>query len=344
MADYNVGNIEIGIKSSNLKALEGIDKTISKLQDFKKIDKELQNIFLRINQMSNGFSKLSKININPLNQKITEISKSANQFVAALSSMQQPNFAESANSLNKLANAFRQLDKFKSLNFQDIYLSFNRMTRIIEPFLTKLKDSEASLVAMSSVLNSLKVHTISKANRELDAVKNNTEKIAVKSKEIDFSKAFSIGKIYFFFNYSKRIFQLFGRIVASAIDFNETLNKFQVSMGKYYNQSLKFVNSITNAFNLSTESVMNYQSTFKNMLSALGNLDEDVSYKLSETLTRMSLDYASLFNVEVNRAMEQFQAVLSGQINKPCLARKGLREKLTTLINGKSKRQHYSWA
>lgn len=311
---YSVGNIEIGIKTSNLKALEGIDKTISKLQDFKKIDHELQNIFLRINQMSNGFSKLSKININPLNQKITEISKSAEQFVASLSTMQQTNFTESANSLNKLANAFRQLDKLKNIDFKDLYMSFYRINRILEPFLQKLKESEASLVAMASVLNNLKFHVISKASKELDAIRRNTNKIADKSKEVDFNKMFNIGKIYFFINYSKRIVQAFGKIISSAIDFNETLNKFQVSMGNYYEQSLNFVNSITKAFNLSTESIMNYQSTFKNMLSALGNLSDETSYQLSESLTRMALDYASLFNVEVNRAMEQFQAVLSGQI------------------------------
>ena len=50
MAQYNVGNIEIGVISNSKQALSGIDKTLAKLQEFKVIDKNLQNIFLRINQ------------------------------------------------------------------------------------------------------------------------------------------------------------------------------------------------------------------------------------------------------------------------------------------------------
>ena len=314
MADYNVGNIEIGIKSSSLKALEGIDKTISKLQEFKKIDKELQNIFSSINKLTNGFSKLSKLNVNPLNNKITEISKSADLFVKSLSSLQQPNFSETATSLNKLTNAFRQLDKVKTFDFRQMYESFNRLTRIVDPFLQKLQASEKSLLAFSNILSQLKTSKITKINNELDKVDQNTRDIKTNIETTDISKLFNLGKIYFFINYTKRIVQFFGKMVSSAIDFNETLNKFQVSMGENYERSLEFVKDLTKAFNLAEESVMNYMSTFKNMLSALGNLSEDTSYVLSETLTRMALDYASLFNVEVTRAMEQFQAVLSGQI------------------------------
>jgi phage-related protein len=55
-------------------------------------------------------------------------------------------------------------------------------------------------------------------------------------------------------------------------------------------------------------------ATFKNMLDALGDLETGVSYELSESLTQMAIDYASLFNVSIDRAMQQFQSVLSGQI------------------------------
>ena len=70
MANYNVGNIEIGVISNSAKALSSLDKTIAKLQEFKKIDATLQNIFLRINQLGNGLTKISKINVDVLNSKI----------------------------------------------------------------------------------------------------------------------------------------------------------------------------------------------------------------------------------------------------------------------------------
>lgn len=339
MANYNVGNIEIGITGTNRNALSSIDETISKLQEFRKIDKELQKVFGSVNKLTNAFDKLSKLNTNNLSFRIEEISKATGDLNNKLSNIKQPTFVETAKAINRLTNSFRHLDKLKELDFKQMEESFANIDRILTPFLTKLQASESSLNSFATILRKLTPKQITKINKEL----NETDKKAQKVNKSLFS-AFSIGKLYFFYNYSKRMLASTYKMLTSAVDFNETLNKFQVSMGGYYQKSLEFVNDITKAFNLSAESIMDYMSTFKNMLSALGNLSEDTSYQLSETLTRMALDYASLFNVEVTRAMEQFQAVLSGQINKPCLARKGLREKLTTLINGKSKRQLYSWA
>ena len=339
MANYNVGNIEIGITGTNKNALSSIDETISKLQEFRKIDKDLQKTFGSVNKLTNAFDKLSKLNTNNLGFKISEISNATTQLNEKLSNIKQPTFVETAKAINRLSNSFRHLDKIKELDFKQMEQSFANIDKILTPFLAKLQGSESSLNSLATILRKLTPKQIAKINDEL----KKTPKVANNAGK-SLANVFSVGRIYFYYNYSKRMLGLMYKTLTSAVNFNETLNKFQVSMGNSYEKSLKFVNDITKSFNISTESIMNYMSTFKNMLSALGNLSEDTSYQLSETLTRMALDYSSLFNVEVNRAMEQFQAVLSGQINKPCLARKGLREKLTTLINGKSKRQLYSWA
>lgn len=309
MANYNVGNIEIGITGTNKNALSSIDETISKLQEFRKIDKELQKVFGSINKLTNAFDKLSKLNTNNLSFRIEEISKATEDLNNKLSNIKQPTFVETAKAINRLTNSFRHLDKLQELDFAQMEQSFANIDRILTPFLSKLQASESSLKSLAIVLQKLSPKQISRINNEL----NKTSKVA-KGAGKSLSNAFSIGKIYFYYNYSKRMLGSIYKMLTSAVDFNETLNKFQVSMGGYYQRSLEFVNDITKAFNLSTESIMDYMSTFKNMLSALGNLSEDTSYQLSETLTRMALDYASLFNVEVTRAMQQFQAVLSGQI------------------------------
>ena len=152
-------------------------------------------------------------------------------------------------------------------------------------------------------------NSLRKTTKELDNI-NNKSKSASKS----FSTLFNLGKIYFLINYFKRVGTAIGNMASNAVNFNETLNKFQVSMKGYYPEALGFVNELTKAFNLSTESVMDYQSTFNNMLSALGGLSQETSYYLSESLTRMAIDYASLFNVSVETAMSQFESALAGQV------------------------------
>lgn len=172
------------------------------------------------------------------------------------------------------------------------------------------------ITALTDKLSSIGVSNAGNVNKTLDKASENVEKISKSSSNASkhLGKMFSLGKLYFWLNYTKRIADNITNMVTSAINFEETLNKYQVSMGTNYEQGLKFVNNFTKAFNLSTESIMNYQATFKNMLDALGDLSTNTTYQLSETLTRMAVDYSSLFNVQIERSMEQFQAVLAGNI------------------------------
>lgn len=172
------------------------------------------------------------------------------------------------------------------------------------------------ITALTDKLSSIGASNADNVNKTLDKTSENVEKISKSSSNASkhLGKMFSLGKLYFWLNYTKRIADNITNMVTSAINFDETLNKYQVAMGTNYEQGLKFVNDFTKAFNLSTESIMNYQATFKNMLDALGDLSTDTTYQLSETLTRMAVDYSSLFNVQIEKSMEQFQAVLAGNI------------------------------
>lgn len=317
MANYNVGNIEVGVVSSTSAVASDIDKLIKTINKIERLDKAIQDSFISINKLGNGLVKLQKINLDNLTGKFDKISSATQILNDKLSSIKNPNFEDTANALNKLGNAFRQFDKLKNFDFRNMYNSFNSINRIITPFLQKLKDSEASLVAMDNILRSLKTSTITKASRELDKVNKQTksiEKTTDKTKK-NFNQILNIGKIYFFANYFKRVLVSFANIIKASIDFEETLNKFQVSFGEFSNQAENFATRLANAFNLSRESLFNYMSTFNSMLKSLGGISTTQAYDISKTLTQLALDYSSLFNVSVESAMTSFQSVLSGQIN-----------------------------
>lgn len=317
MANYNVGNIEVGVVSSTSAVASDIDKLIKTINKIERLDKAIQDSFVSINKLGNGLVKIQKINLSHLTTQFDKISSATQILNDKLSSIKNPNFEDTANALNKLGNAFRQFDKLKNFDFRNMYNSFNSINRIITPFLQKLKESEASLVAMDNILRSLKTSTITKASRELDKVNKQTksiEKTTDKTKK-NFNQILNIGKIYFFANYFKRVLVSFANIIKASIDFEETLNKFQVSFGEFSNQAENFATRLANAFNLSRESLFNYMSTFNSMLKSLGGISTTQAYDISKTLTQLALDYSSLFNVSVESAMTSFQSVLSGQIN-----------------------------
>jgi hypothetical protein len=123
-----------------------------------------------------------------------------------------------------------------------------------------------------------------------------------------------IAKLYFVRNITKQLGQNLAKVVQYGIDYEETLNLWQVAMKGNIAQARIFVSEMNKAYGISSATVMNYQATFKNMLSALGGISQDTAYGLSEALSQMALDYASLYNTSIESAMTKFQAVLAGQV------------------------------
>jgi hypothetical protein len=129
-----------------------------------------------------------------------------------------------------------------------------------------------------------------------------------------FSFAKALGKIYFIRNYTKQLGQSIANIVQMGVDYAETLNLWQVAMRGNIATAEEFISKMNKAYGIAEETLMRYQATFRNMLSTLGGISPDTSYALSEYLTQMALDYASLYNTSIEKAMTVFQSVLSGQV------------------------------
>ena len=123
-----------------------------------------------------------------------------------------------------------------------------------------------------------------------------------------------IAKLYFVRNITKQLGQNLAKVVQYGIDYEETLNLWQVAMKGNTAEARKFITEMNRAYGISEITLMNYQATFKNMLSSLGGINQEVAYGLSETLSQMALDYASLYNTSIESAMTKFQAVLAGQV------------------------------
>ena len=123
-----------------------------------------------------------------------------------------------------------------------------------------------------------------------------------------------IAKLYFVRNVTKQLGRDLAKVVQYGIDYEETLNLWQVAMKGNTAEARKFITEMNRAYGISEITLMNYQATFKNMLSSLGGINQEVAYGLSETLSQMALDYASLYNTSIESAMTKFQAVLAGQV------------------------------
>lgn len=203
---------------------------------------------------------------------------------------------------------------------------------------TYAEDANKSLSALVTNLNILN-NNINKINTSLNKTqstskkaKNEIKSLADVTKQLSsvsnfvsssFNKMFDVGKLYLYWNVTKRIRDTLVQLINSSIDYIETQNLFDVSMGSQSENAYKFMNTMANTFGMARTELMNYQASFNNVLKSLPGLADETSYVLSETLMKMAGDYSSLFNFTLPQAMEKFQAALTGSV-KPIRDKTGL--------------------
>ncbi len=199
--------------------------------------------------------------------------------------------------VKSLSSLSRVITKIEKLDFSKTEKGFQQLATAITPFIDKIKEAETSLNSLYGILQ-----------------KTGGQKTHRFSGGFGFGGLGSAVTITSTMFLARRLGRFVGEIAQSGADYAETLNLWEVSMGKNIDQATKFVDKLNEAYGVSKETLMNSQAIFKNMLGTLGEIEDKQAYILSEGITQMALDYASLYNVTFEQAMTKFQAALAGQV------------------------------
>ena len=104
-----------------------------------------------------------------------------------------------------------------------------------------------------------------------------------------------------------------------SVNYTETANLFSVSLGKdveglnqYYEQAVSFQEQLEEKLGVNIEQSMRYQALFNSMTKSMG-LGAKEAYTLSENMTKLGYDLASLYNIDPESAMTKLRAGLAGQ-------------------------------
>ena len=200
---------------------------------------------------------------------------------------------------------------------------FNKLTQAAENFNKVITTTITKVDKMGNKSFSKIEKSLDGATTTITKFDENMEEISKTIKHIDkpaktlgdtLKSAFNANKLYLYWNLTKKIRTGLANMVTSAIDYIEAENKFVASMGDSKLEGIKFINTITESIGIARTELMDYVSTYKNILSGLGNFTATEAEKVSESLTQMALDYSSLFNVSTGDAMNKFQSALTGSI------------------------------
>ena len=105
--------------------------------------------------------------------------------------------------------------------------------------------------------------------------------------------------------------KVFANATKEAVDYYETLNLFQVAMKGSIEQGNEFINTISEWYGLDPKNLMQYTGTFYEMAYAV-EAPEKAAQQLSTSLTALSVDLASLFNVDVEKVTNNLTSGIRG--------------------------------
>lgn len=99
--------------------------------------------------------------------------------------------------------------------------------------------------------------------------------------------------------------------VNQSISYVENLNLFQVATGEAYEESLKFIDSMSELYGMDPSNLMRHAGNFYQLADAI-SMPDKASAALSLGLTKATNDIASLFNVDIETVFENLSSGMQG--------------------------------
>ena len=174
----------------------------------------------------------------------------------------------------------------------------------------KLKDYAENLKIINSILKGIDTDK----TRAIDSVSKDINQVADSSKMIGGSlkNVFNLGKITAFAASIKKLGAVISSTTKQSFDFLENFNLFQVAFNGNYQSAERFINKMSEMYNLDESWLTRTVGNFKQLTNAM-NLTAESGEKVATLLTQMSLDISSLYNVDIDRAAETLRSAMAGQ-------------------------------
>ena len=125
-------------------------------------------------------------------------------------------------------------------------------------------------------------------------------------------KAFAVGKFAIFAQAIKKATSFIGEVSKKSADYIETLNVLQVAFDGNTESIRKFASTLSNTLNLDDSTIIKSAAHFKVLSKSMGMATE-TGEKLSELMTKMTLDLSSLYNMDFDKAQTALQYAMEGR-------------------------------
>lgn len=101
--------------------------------------------------------------------------------------------------------------------------------------------------------------------------------------------------------------------ILESMEYTETLNLFTVSMGKYADSAKKYAEYAGEALGIDPAEFMRNQAMFNTVIKGFG-VGADAAAYMSQNVTQLAYDMASLDNITIEEAMQKLNSAIAGEL------------------------------
>lgn len=319
----DIDKLSIQIESRAENAAKGIDTLVSSLRtlnrsvtstnmsklsnDLKTVSSSISSFGRGLNTLSNAAQSLNNINISNL----TAQAQTLNSLASALqplgdASASVKSFNTAIKNLDKSADALPTIiEKINALDLTKFNQQITQLNSLLAPFQANINSLSTALSNLSKISKTLPT-SISKSVKTLKSGYGAT------SGGLGglFGGANMLANVYML----RRVGDAIGYLIEQSNAYIENMNLFNVVMGENAEKAGQFVKSLE-ILGINISDATRYQATLYDTAKSLG-MTADNAYTLSEQFTKLSYDYASLYNIPVDQAFEKLEAAVVG-MSKP---------------------------
>ena len=270
---------------NNLKGLSDAIKTLSGIGNIK-ISASIANQITALN------TALGRLNIGSGHTKIQALVMA----LQPLETLGKTNLKSTADALDKLPGAIAKIDTRK------LYGEVQALTRTFKPLADEMQKIANGFSAFPSRIQSLIA-----TNERLTQSNERTSK--------SYTDLYS--KLRMVYSGIKTLISGVAKGLKLSLNYDESMNMFVVSMGKYAKEAYDYAEIVSDAMGIDPAEWMTNQSIFMTLATGFG-VASDRAYKMSKNLTQLGYDLTSFAgeaeNFDVSDAMLKLQSGLAGEL------------------------------
>lgn len=348
MADVDITSLSVEISAESQGAELNIDKLATAISNLRtkgnatkvvnSLDK-LAGSIATLKQASAGMSGLDKINsfLNGLsNVNTTASAKSINTVVnaikkipAAVSGLNGVDFYSMSGSITQLTNSLAPLSILDASNLKALGSAFNAIGKVpdltdklkatdLDSFASSCQKISAALAPLASQLDKVG-NAFAKLPPQLSKIVTQANRVtAANEKQRKSYLSLSNQMNGFMRNMAKlvslkAIAEYLGNAVAKFNDFYEATDMFTVSMGEMTESANQFINKMESLLGIDPTEAMNNMANVYSMVHSFG-MASDKAYTLSQNLTQLGYDLASLKNMNPSETFTKLRSAMAGEL------------------------------